>query len=314
MIGREKTIHVKVPGSSANLGPGFDSLGLALPLYLSVRVKRADRDSIKVYGDHLASLPLDSTNLIYQTMSYFYQKENQELPPVAIEIESEIPLSRGLGSSGAAIVAGLLAANELMGSRKSKEEILQYATELEGHADNVAASLFGGLVVTAWDGKTAKAEHFPLTDQLQVLLAIPNYTLSTNTARKTIPETIPLRDAAFNIGHSTLLITYLLTGQYDKIPFAMKDRLHQPYRQTAVKGLERIVSEVDQNRLWGAALSGAGPTLILFIHPNQKRVAKEYMMQIAREEGVEFQLKFCSIENEGAKLEILWENERISIQ
>ncbi|MFV9510896.1 homoserine kinase [Tepidibacillus sp. LV47] len=306
MIGREKIIHVKVPGSSANLGPGFDSLGLALPFYLSVRVQLAERNSIKVYGDHLASLPLDSSNLIYQTMNYFYQKENQELPPVAIEIESEIPLSRGLGSSGAAIVAGLLAANELMDGKKSKEEILQYATELEGHADNVAASLYGGFVVTTWDGKTAKAEHFPVTEELQVLLAIPNYTLSTNIARKAIPKDIPLKDAAFNIGHSALLVTYLLTGQYDKIPLVMKDRLHQPYRQTAVKGLERVIREIGQHELWGVALSGAGPTIILFIPPNQKKVAETYMKQIAREEGIEFEIKSCFIENEGAKIEILW--------
>ncbi|WP_339063954.1 homoserine kinase [Tepidibacillus marianensis] len=302
MIQRGQTIHVKVPASSANLGPGFDSLGLALPLYLTVQVSLAKRDLILVYGDHLAGLPLDSSNLIYQTMQFFAEKIEQKLPPIAIKIESEIPLSRGLGSSGAAIVAGLLAANELFHRNKDKREILQYAAKLEGHADNVAASIFGGLVVTAWDGEKARAESFPIADSLQVLLAVPNYTLSTNTARKAIPTMIPVKDAAFNVGNVSLLVSYFITGQFGKIPFAMRDRLHQPYRQTVVKGLERVIQDMNERALWGAALSGAGPTLILFLQSNQIHEAEEFIRQIEVEEGVEFDILACPIENEGAEI------------
>ena len=305
MIDRGKTIHIRVPASTANLGPGFDSLGLALPFYLTIRVQLAEKDTIRVHGEHLASLPLDSSNLIYQTIRYFFEKEDQVLPPIALEIESEIPLSRGLGSSGSAIIAGLLAANELLDGRRGKEEILQYAAELEGHADNVAASLYGGFVVTSWDGQKARAESFAIEDQLQVLLAIPNYTLSTNKARSAIPEAVPVKDAAYNIGHSALLVTYFVTGQFHKIPLVMKDRLHQSYRQAAVKGLERVVKDMNEQGNWGAALSGAGPTLILFLQPNQVDEAKLYLNQVALDEKIEFQLENCTIENNGAKVEVL---------
>jgi len=304
MIRKGQTIHIKVPASTANVGPGFDSLGLALPYYLTIQVYRSEQNSIIAKGEHLSGLPLDSSNLIYQTMQFFADKIREKLPPITIESESEIPLSRGLGSSGSAIIAGLLAANELFQTNKDKIEILQYAAELEGHADNVGASLCGGLVVTSWDGQKASIESFPISDSLHILLAIPNYTLSTNTARKAIPEKIPLKDAAFNVGNVALLVSYFITGQFEKIPSAMRDRLHQPYRQIVVKGLERVIQDMNERTQWGAALSGAGPTLIFFLQSNQIHSAKEFINKIGVEEEVEFQILTCMVENKGAEIRI----------
>ncbi|MFT9487683.1 MAG: homoserine kinase [Tepidibacillus sp.] len=292
--------EVKVPGSTANLGPGFDSLGLALPLYLTIRLKPAAKTSIKIIGDHLSSLPRDRSNLIYQVMEHLFHLEEQKLPPISLEVESEIPLSRGLGSSGSAIVGGLLAANELLERKKSKEELFQIASQLEGHSDNVGASLFGGFVATSFDGKRAMITHFPFAENLRLMLAIPTYTLSTESARKEIPNHIPVKDAAYNIGQTALLISFLMTGQIEKLATAMNDRIHQPYRQNVVKGLKRILEDMEQMGIYGAALSGAGPTILLFVNEQQISTMENYLKNVAMDEQIDFQIKTLSIEKEGA--------------
>jgi len=305
MIEENQVIEIKVPASTANLGPGFDSLGLALPLYLTIRMKLADKNTITLYGEHLEDVPTDESNLIYQCIKRVVEQESVKLPPLAIEVESEIPLSRGLGSSGTAIVGGLVAGNQLLQEPKSMEELLQIATEIEGHADNVGASLYGGFVVTAWDGQQAKLAKVPFPKDLRIMVAIPHDTLATSKARSQIPESIPLKDVSYNIGHASLLVTYLATGQLDKIASAMRDRVHQPYRQNMVKGLKRILEETEKKGMFGAALSGAGPTILLFLQEDQVNEAEQFVQRIATEEWVDMDIKTLSFAEVGTSVQIL---------
>lgn len=302
MIGKNKKFEIRVPGSTANLGHGFDSLGLALPFYLTIRVQTAEKNSITLTGKHLESVPTDENNLIYKSIKHLFDLENEEIPAISLEIESDIPLTRGLGSSAAAIIAGLLAANELLDKRKTMEEIFQISARMEEHADNVGASLFGGLVVSAYDGEKAHIQRLPFPDDLKIMLAIPEYTLYTSVARGQIPERIPLKDVSFNIGHTALLVTYLITGQLDKIPMVMKDRVHQPYRQNSVKGLEKILKQAQELGLYSAALSGAGPTIILFVQEKSIKEAEKMLRSVALEEAVDFTIKTVSYAKEGAKI------------
>jgi len=296
----KQMVEIRVPASSANLGPGFDSFGLAVPLYLTVRVKLADEISIQLIGGNLENIPTDKTNAIYQTFQYLFELEGVPAPSAAMEIESEIPLSRGLGSSAAAIVAGLLAANQFLENPKTVDDLFQIATRIEGHPDNIGASLFGGFIVAAQDGDHAKIIKLPFPQELKVILAIPDYPVSTKTARGQIPERIPLKDVRFNIGHAALLVSYILTGQLDKLSLAVKDRVHQPYRQHAVKGLQRLLENGDNTGLFSTALSGAGPAVIFFVQEQHTAMVQQKIQQIAQEEKVEMDIKILMAEPNGA--------------
>lgn len=295
-----KTFEIKVPASTANIGPGFDSFGLALPLYLTIRVSLAEKNSFKIIGEHLAPLPSDESNLIYQTMLKLFEIEQKEMPKISMEVESEIPLSRGLGSSGTAIVGGLLAANQLLDNPKSKDELLQIASKIEGHPDNVGASLYGGFTVTASNEEKVEIVSFPFPKELKIVVAIPKYTLSTEVARGLIPIKIPVEDVAFNIGHATLLLAYLIKGELDKIPFAMQDRIHQPYRQQNIKGLQRIIDEANKKGAFSAALSGAGPTILFFVKEENILEVENLLSEVMFEEKIEMDILTLSYDEHGA--------------
>ncbi len=299
---KDKKFEVKIPASSANLGPGFDSFGLALELYLTIRVRIADKKSIRLIGENLNGIPSNDKNLIYKTIKHFYQLDGKTMPPIDLEIESDIPLSRGLGSSGTAIVGGLVVANQLLGLPKSNDELLRIATEIEGHADNVGASLYGDMVVTVYDGKEVMIEKISFPEEIRIIVAIPNYTLSTTYARKKIPKQIPLKDVAFNIGHASLFISYLLTGNLEKLLLVMRDRVHQPYRQKSVKGLEKLLRSAEELGLYSVALSGAGPTILFLVKTAQYDMAIEHIYKVIHEENLDVALKNLSVAKEGAKI------------
>lgn len=257
-------VVVTVPATSANLGPGFDCLGLALSLHNRVEASPAPRWEITVEGEGAGLLPEDESNLVVQAMAHLARAAGRSLPPLRLAQHNEIPVGSGLGSSAAAVVAGLLAADALLESRLPPARLLALATELEGHADNVAAALMGGLVLVAGD------DVVPLPcAPLQAVVVLPAVTLSTRAARAALPAAVPLADAVFNVGKMGLLLHALAQGNQAQLARAMADRLHQPYRTPLIPGLESALAAAHAEGA-AACLSGAGPSVIAFAATEQK--------------------------------------------
>lgn len=281
-------VVVKVPASSANLGPGFDSLGMALSLFAWVSMAPASETRITLVGDNLDGVSQDKTNLVYTVAQAVFEKAGVELPELDIGIRSDIPLTRGLGSSASAIVGALVAANTLIGNALTDDELFQMATALEKHPDNVGASLFGGIIAAAWDGSRAEYVRLEPPAGMDVLVAIPEFELSTKKARNVLPEQITMKDAVFNVTHSSLLTAALATGRLDLLGHAMRDRLHQPYRAALIPGMERILREATEHGALGAVLSGAGPTLLLLTRSEESGNGKliAFVHEVMAQEGV----------------------------
>lgn len=283
-----EAVRIKIPASTANLGPGFDTLGMALSLYAWIEMKPAEQTTFHLYGDQLSGIPQDKTNLIYKVAQAVFGEAGVHVPELEISMYSEIPLTRGLGSSASAIVGALVAANELIGAPLSQNKLMDMATKLEKHPDNVGASLLGGIVTAAWDGTHTKYIQFDAPNNLEVLVAIPDFQLSTTAARGVLPTQVSLKDAVFNTSRTSLLTAALATGRLDLISFAMQDVLHQPYRASLVPGLTHVLEEAYTHGALGAALSGAGPTVLALVDKNSsdKQALEQFMQNTFSAEGI----------------------------
>ncbi|MDQ2898694.1 MAG: homoserine kinase [Acidobacteriota bacterium] len=263
---------VRVPASSANLGPGFDALGLALDLYLECGFEKADELRIEVAGRDADCIPTGADNLIWQTALAIASNAGRELPPISLRIRNEIPLGKGLGSSAAALTAGVVIADHLLESHWSRNRILDEAARLEGHPDNVAACVLGSIVASAIDsGGFARTVRLDWPANFGVGVVVPDFALPTAKARAVLPECYPKADAIFNIQCATLLIAALATGTAAAFPAALDDRLHQPYRAGLVPGLADIL-KLRAPGLLGCALSGAGPSVLVFYERGSEEV------------------------------------------
>jgi homoserine kinase len=218
-----------------------------------------------------------------------FEEAGVDVPELHIAMYSDIPLARGLGSSASAIVGALVAANALIDNPLSAHKLFQIATALEGHPDNVGASLFGGIVVSAWDGSEAQHVRIEPHERLQTLVAIPAFELLTEKARHALPSTVSMADAVFNVGRSSLLVAALGSGDLGLIRHAMKDRLHQPYRAALIPGMAEILERATGFGALGAALSGAGPTLIAFVdaESGEKAQLESFLQATLKKEGIE---------------------------
>jgi homoserine kinase len=308
-----RRIIVKVPASTANLGPGFDTLGMALSLYAWIEMSASlNGDTvIQLHGEGLNGISTDKSNLIFKVAQLVFKEAGVTLPELHISMYSDIPLTRGLGSSASAIVGALVAANALAGSPLSEDRLFQLATELEGHPDNVGASLFGGIVVSAWDGTHAAKVRIEPHAKLDVLVAIPAFQLSTEKARHALPSQISMKDAVFNLGSSSLLVAALASGQLEMIPFAMRDRLHQPYRAALIPGMTEILDKATDHGALGAALSGAGPTLLTLVDAMSTRKAEleAFLVSTLRKEGIEAQTMWLKPCSSGPELKVFNDSE-----
>jgi homoserine kinase len=270
-----RRVIAKIPASTANLGPGFDTLGMALSLFAWIEMSEgAGATRIKLHGSELEGIAADKSNLIYKVAQLVFAEAGVSMPELNIAMYSEIPLTRGLGSSASAIVGGLAAANALIGNPLPEDRLFQIATGLEGHPDNVGASLFGGIVAAAWDGVHADYVRLDPHPELDVLVAIPEFHLSTEKARHALPAQLSMADAVYNVSHSSLLVAAIATGNLGMIRHAMKDRLHQPYRAALIPGMAAILEQAADHGALGAALSGAGPTLLALAETNSPRKAE----------------------------------------
>ncbi len=278
MVGR---VRVSVPASVANLGPGFDALGLALDLFNVVEAEPGgEGPRVEMVGEARDLAPAD--NLVLRAMRQAFALAGSDLPPLRLRLTNRIPVGCGMGSSAAAIVAGVVVANALLGDPWSPEKLLALATELEGHPDNVAPALWGGLVVSCAGGDGVRWIRLDAPSELQAVLVIPEMAVPTREARRVLPESVPFGDAVFNVGRTALLVAALAGRRYDLLGEAMHDRLHQPYRARLVPGLEDGLRAAERAGALGAALSGAGPGLVAFAVGDVRPIAEAVQAALAR--------------------------------
>lgn len=298
------SITIKVPATSANLGPGFDSLGLALDLWNESTVEPADDFSLYVEGEGNGKLAQGRNNMIVRAAHTFAERVGKELHPFIVRCENRIPLGSGMGSSAAATLTGLLAANVLTDAKLSQDEILTLATGLEGHPDNVAPALMGGLVVSTMQGEKVLARKLPIAP-LHVTVVLPDFHFPTKAARNSLPKQVDIQDAVHNIGRALLVIEAFRTGDLSLLGEAMTDQLHQPYRLKLIPGAALAMDAARAAGAAAVALSGAGPSLIAFSSKDETGIPQgdvigESMKRAFQSAGLNarsFALKVC---NDGA--------------
>jgi homoserine kinase len=288
-----------VPATAANLGPGFDSLGLALALHNTVEAWPDDAEPHLVEGEGADTLPRDSQNLVRRAMTAVAERARASLPPVSVRQVNAIPLARGLGSSSAAIVGGCVAANELLGRPLSQDDLLSVAVAIEGHPDNVAPALLGGLTVCYAKGQGAGCLRLDPVSPPRAIVAIPDYEVETEQARRALPASVPRIDAVLNVGHAGAVVAAFATGRYEALRAAMEDRLHQPYRAHLVHGMDEAIRAALEAGALGACLSGSGPTIIAFAHEREDAIAEAMVLALANV-GVQAQTKTLQVCPEGA--------------
>ncbi len=282
-----RQVTVRVPATTANLGPAFDCMGMALRIHneIQVRLEGTTQPRVHVTGQGEDSLPRDTTNLVYRAFSSLLEAAGMSLPIPVIRCRNEIPLERGLGSSAAAIVGGLTAANHLAGNPLASEEILALAVELEGHPDNVAAALLGGIRIVAPCTESIVTAPVPLPPDMRVALFIPEVSISTAEARSVMPSDVPMEDALFNVGRTALLVNAFATGRLKDLKAATEDKLHQPYRSHLLRAMRLIIGEAMKGGALGAFVSGSGSTVLALCQGREMSVAYE-MAEMARKTNV----------------------------
>jgi len=283
---RTVLVKIKVPATTANLGPGFDCIGMALSIYNYVHVREGTEtgEALIVHGTE--RVPAGTDNLIYKTMANFYHNAGKNLPSLTIWQEDNIPMTRGLGSSAACIVAGLMAANVMARTGLTTKDLVQMAAQIEGHPDNSTPALVGGLTVGAMTHE--RLEYIRISshgwENLRFALMLPDFELSTEMARGILPKEYTREDAVHNTSRAALLVAALINGDFEKLTFALDDRLHQPYRLPMVPDMEAIFKEAKKNGAYNAFLSGAGPALIAVTeNANFLPQMKDYLKTLTNE-------------------------------
>lgn len=296
-------ITVRVPATSANLGPGFDCLGLALPLFNRLTLAPAERLAIENVGPEAGGLPTDGSHLAHRAAARLCERVGRELPAWSLKMDVAIPQARGLGSSSAAIVAGLLAANAFWGSPLDTEGLLQLASEMEGHPDNVAPALFGGVTAAFEAGGAFRCLRLAATPPCPLVFAVPDFELSTEQSRKALPAQVPMADAVANVASVTALTTVMLGGPLEWLPHGLTDRLHQPYRLGLIRGAGAVVDSAREAGAWGTVVSGAGPTLLAFCRAGREAEVALAMQAAWRQAGVDCRTHVHATLAAGARVE-----------
>ncbi len=258
-------IKVSVPATSANLGPGFDCMGAALNIYNTVEVEESD-EGLKIEISGLTGrIPCDESNLVYKAMKTVFDKVGYNPRGLRIKQTNNIPITKGLGSSAASIVGGLFAANRMVDSNLSRDELTVMAAQLDGHPDNTTAAITGGLAVSVLEGGNIFYSRIEIPDRIRFAAFIPDFTLPTTKARMMLPERVQHKDAVFNAGRAALLAASLSSGKLENLSCAVEDRIHQPYRKKLIPSIDRIFDISLRCGARGCYLSGAGPVLMALL-------------------------------------------------
>ncbi len=293
--------RLRVPASSANLGPGFDALGLALGVYLQCRFRRSDALTIRATGRDACAIPVDDSNLIWKTAETVAADVGGKLSPIELEIDNDIPLGKGLGSSAAALTAGVVIADCLLGLNWRPLRILNEAARIEGHPDNVSACVLGSIVASAIDsGGSARAIRLDLPSAFGVAVVVPDFELPTTKARAVLPDCYSREDAVFNVQRAALLVAALATGTTSAFPTALEDRYHQSYRAPLVPGLAEAL-KLRAPGLLGCVLSGAGPSILVFYERGYEQVC-DLVKQVFALNGHVSEILWAGIPEKGYEL------------
>ncbi len=299
MSDRPAAVTVRVPATTANLGPGYDCLGLALGLHNEVTLALADEPTVAIEGEGAQSLPRDASHLVLGAARAATEAAGAEPPALSLHQANRIPLARGLGSSSAAIVGGIMAANELLGLGLSVRRVLDIATGIEGHPDNVAPALLGGLTVCCTVGDEVLVERLEVAPGLSCVVAVPDFEVPTHDARRVLPDTVTHADAVFNLCRASLIVAALVSGDFAVLGEAMRDRLHQPYRAHLVPGMEEAIAAALATGAHGAALSGSGPTIAAFVGDAGEEVGRA-MVNAFERAGVAARTRALRLSSGGA--------------
>lgn len=297
------TVKVRVPGTTANCGPGFDAVGIACTVYNDLELVLSKQGSlvIEIEGEGKEIIPTDERNVVWQVVQTVLQKVGKEYQGIHIKMYNRIPLARGLGSSAAAIVGGIVAANAATGNTLTKDEMLDMATNIEGHPDNVAPAIFGGVTISVTQGEGAHYLRFVPPGELKMVVTIPDFKLSTHAARQVLPNTIPFADAVFNISRTALTIGALCQGEFHHLRYALEDKIHQPYREHLIPGMQQVFAAALEQGALGVALSGAGPCLLAFANCNYDEIGVG-MVQAFANNHITANYLLLAIDTEGAQV------------
>ncbi len=299
-------LKVSVPATVANIGPGFDCLGISLEYYNVLKIELLERSAdleIAIAGQGEAELSKGTNNLVYRALAHVYQKVGFTLPSLRLKLENKVPLARGLGSSACAIVAGLLSGNYLCGQPLSQMELLDLAVELEGHPDNVAPALLGGLVISAPKDDKSGYHYLKLDPPkgLRAVLCVPNFTVNTEDARQVLPHKVLFNDAVFNLSRVALLLGSIFSERWDLLSDALQDKLHQNQRKALVPGVNSVICRARNAGALGAALSGSGPTVVAFALNRENEIGVA-MQKKFLEFGINSDILIADFNTTGANL------------
>ena len=306
-------VSVRVPATVANVGPGFDCLGLALPLYNTITIEETVLPGTGVEINVLANddlsdelslehIPMDENSIIYKAVELLYNSIGQSPSELKITVHSDIPIAKGLGSSASVIVGGLIAANELLGRPADEPALLSIATEVEGHPDNVTPAIVGGLVITSCeDDGSIIYRKLDWPDDWVLTLSVPESELATEISRSVLPAEVPMADAVFNAQRMAMFVHALNTKDTELMKLALKDKLHQPYRKKLVPGLDIISQNLKhEDSVLGTVLSGAGPSVLVISRKNGLEKVKSIIKQSWNELNINAQIYTLPIEKQGA--------------
>lgn len=291
-------INIRVPATSANLGPGFDSLGIALDLYNKFSFEETS-EGLEIIG--ALDTEEDRDNLVYTSMLKAFDTIGYKPKGLKINIDTDIPVSRGLGSSACCIIAGIIGANEIAGSPLSQDDIFKLATEIEGHPDNIAPALFGGFITSIMEEENIYYNKIDIAKGLKFVAIIPDFPLSTKMAREVLPKEVSYKDAVGNVSRVSLLISALSNGRFDLLRYALKDNLHQPYRGKLIKGFDEVLEKIYEFKALGGYLSGAGPTIMAIINKDDKNFKKE-MESYFKSINYDWKVVELNLDLDGAKV------------
>ncbi len=292
-------IKLRIPATSANLGAGFDALGLAMTYYNFVNLELSDR--VEIISLDGLEVPTDKSNLIYESASHLFEICGKKLDGLKIEQESNIPMARGLGSSSACIVAGLVGANTLLGNPLTTDDLVNLAAQIEGHPDNTAPALLGGIVTAVFDGRKVHWVKQEVNTSLKFVAIIPDFELKTEKARACLPKEVSHKDAVYNLSRAALFSASLLTGKFENLRTACHDRLHQPYRMELIPNCRRVF-DIAYNHGAYAYISGAGPTVMAVVDEANEFFAGKVKFSLETEGLENWDVKLFHIDNEGTKL------------